>query len=386
MPTGYILAGNTYAKVARQSQDEDAEVSMDQVLVKTAKLTFNPETSVPNFASSELIVRVLRPNYPDFTWLDDDMFHENAIFPYNISYNSEGTEVFSTDIDAADSGHNQRLSYWSEPLMEFNIAYGVRTMEQLHALKRLFRVVRGQKDGFRYRDTMDYTSSFAVGEEARAPDDITAFDQQIGVGDGQAFEFQLVKIYEFEGEEVIRTIRKPEVGTVLVAVAGVQYPEGAYTVDHTTGMVTLDERASLTINDVTMSTVMFDPSSHDVTWTSGHMPSDFVVGDWVQISGFANPLNRVTEEDCWEIEAIYPEESRIRFITPSGHDIALGVAESAAAEVRISTVISPPPGRAVTAGYLFHLPVRFQTDRLPLRLEAYGIGSATEVKLIEIRG
>jgi uncharacterized protein (TIGR02217 family) len=39
---------------------------------------------------------------------------------------------------------------------------------------------------------------------------------------------------------------------------------------------------------------------------------------------------------------------------------------------------------AVTAGFFFDVPVRFDSDWLPVRLEAYG-GDAERVALLEVR-
>ena len=45
----------------------------------------------------------------------------------------------------------------------------------------------------------------------------------------------------------------------------------------------------------------------------------------------------------------------------------------------------PPPGAAVTAGFRFHVPVRFDTDRLAVDLAAFMAGEAPSVPLVEIR-
>lgn len=45
----------------------------------------------------------------------------------------------------------------------------------------------------------------------------------------------------------------------------------------------------------------------------------------------------------------------------------------------------PPPGAAVTAGFRFHVPVRFDTDRLVVDLAAFAAGDVPDVPLVEIR-
>jgi uncharacterized protein (TIGR02217 family) len=44
----------------------------------------------------------------------------------------------------------------------------------------------------------------------------------------------------------------------------------------------------------------------------------------------------------------------------------------------------PPPGAAVTAGFEFDVPVRFDTDDLTVNLEAFTAGEIPKVPLIEI--
>jgi uncharacterized protein (TIGR02217 family) len=366
-------------------QISNTQLAMTQIHVRAirkVKQTYNNHQEID---VSGLTVRVIRPNLIDFTWLDDIMFMENTVFPHNISYNSDGAELFSTDVNGSDSGHEQRFSRWEEPLMEYNVAYGVRTMEQLHELKRLFRAVQGQRIGFRFRDPIDYTSSFAIAEEAREPEDITPYDQVIGTGDAVTKDFQLVKSYEYNGQPAMRTIRKPEQGTVVIAANGVQYPDGTYTVDHSTGVVTLGARQTKTVGGtVTMTRV--DTTTRTITWDDTSVLAGLIVGDYVQISGFDDVLNRVPESDPWVVQSINDTTKTIKFGVATGSDTSLGVNEAKIGMITITTLEAPPPGWVVTAGYFFHIPVRFTTDRLPIQLETYGVGSANEVKLREIRG
>jgi uncharacterized protein (TIGR02217 family) len=47
---------------------------------------------------------------------------------------------------------------------------------------------------------------------------------------------------------------------------------------------------------------------------------------------------------------------------------------------------APAEGAAVTAGFLFDCPVRFDTDRLDVNLEAFGAGRVIRVPLVELIG
>jgi uncharacterized protein (TIGR02217 family) len=64
-----------------------------------------------------------------------------------------------------------------------------------------------------------------------------------------------------------------------------------------------------------------------------------------------------------------------------------GVAASVDAVTGIVTLAAPPAeGAVVTAGYRFDCPVRFDTDRLDVNLEAFGAGRVLSIPLIELVG
>lgn len=46
----------------------------------------------------------------------------------------------------------------------------------------------------------------------------------------------------------------------------------------------------------------------------------------------------------------------------------------------------PPPGAAVTAGYQFDVPVRFDTDYLEVDLSAFAAGAIPKIPVVEIKG
>ena len=51
----------------------------------------------------------------------------------------------------------------------------------------------------------------------------------------------------------------------------------------------------------------------------------------------------------------------------------------------VTLAAAPASGAAVTAGFLFDTPVRFDADRLEVTLESFGAGRMAAVPLIEIR-
>ncbi len=158
------------------------------------------------------------------------MFH-NVRFPTGISRAAQGGPERRTDVVVLGSGAEERNARWADSRRSYNAGYGVKSLNDLHAVIAFFEERRGRLHGFRWRDPSDWKS---------CPPENTpsALDQQIGVGDGATASFQLQKTYGSTLAPWARDIKKPVVGSVLVAVAGVTQTSGtAYTVDHETGLV-----------------------------------------------------------------------------------------------------------------------------------------------------
>lgn len=157
-------------------------------------------------------------------------FHE-VLFPTAISRGSQGGPERKTDVVVLGSGAEERNSRWADSRRSYNAGYGVRSLDDLHAVIAFFEERRGRLYGFRWRDLLDHKSC----NPGSTP---TALDQQIGVGDGAMAAYHLVKRYGTAHAPYQRSIRKPVVGSVVVAVAGITKNSTAYSVDPTTGTIT----------------------------------------------------------------------------------------------------------------------------------------------------
>jgi uncharacterized protein (TIGR02217 family) len=147
-------------------------------------------------------------------------------FPADISYGATGGPTYSTDVVSMFSGHEQRNSNWKNSRSRYNIATGVKTEEQWQALIAFFRARRGKAIGFRFKDWSDYKAQ----------------NQQIGIGDGETAEFQLVKNYTSGNTIITREIKKPVDGTVKVHKSGnLRGATADYSVDYTTGIISFTE-------------------------------------------------------------------------------------------------------------------------------------------------
>jgi uncharacterized protein (TIGR02217 family) len=209
-------------------------------------------------------------------------FHE-VLFPLDIALKSAGGPERRTEIVALGSGREERNARWAHSRRRYDAGYGIKTLEALSAAVAFFEERRGRLHGFRWRDRLDHSSA--------APGAVVGpTDQLIGTGDGVKTSFQLVKTYGGAHAPYARPIVKPVIGSVRVAVAGVEADEGTdFTNDATTGLV---------------------------TFLPGHVPAT---------------------------------------------------------------------GAAVTAGFLFDVPVRFDTDYLEVDLSAFAAGAIPKIPLLEIK-
>jgi uncharacterized protein (TIGR02217 family) len=209
-------------------------------------------------------------------------FHEIR-FPTAISRGSQGGPERRTDVVVLGSGFEERNTRWAQSRRSYNAGYGVKSLDDLHAVIAFFEERRGRLYGFRWRDHSDWKSCAPEGVPA-------AGDQAIATGDGATAAFQLVKTYGAAHAPWPREIKKPVAGSVLVAVAGVAQTVGVnYLLNGLTGVV---------------------------TFLPGHLP-------------------------------------------------ALGA--------------------AVTAGFAFDVPVRFDTDKLEISLQGIRHGAIPNIPIVEIR-
>jgi len=72
-------------------------------------------------------------------------------------------------------------------------------------------------------------------------------------------------------------------------------------------------------------------------------------------------------------------------VAVDGAELAPGAFEVDAATGRVTLDAAPPEGAAVTAGFLFDTPVRFDADRIDVTLESFEAGRIAATPLIEIR-
>lgn len=159
-------------------------------------------------------------------------FHEVRL-PARLAFGSTGGVERRTEIVTLGSGFERRSTPWAQGRRRYLIGANLRSLDDMAALTGFFEARRGRLYGFRFRDFADCKSCTPGAE-------VEPLDQMLGEGDGMRILFPLIKRYG-EGEATSeRRITKPVQGTVRIALDGDELSPGAFAVDVTTGLATLD--------------------------------------------------------------------------------------------------------------------------------------------------
>ncbi|MEM9732605.1 MAG: DUF2460 domain-containing protein [Pseudomonadota bacterium] len=167
-------------------------------------------------------------------------FHDIR-FPIDIGFGSSAGPERNTEIITLGSGFEKRNQRWSQSRRRYDAGYGVKDLDTLHEVIAFFEARRGALHAFRFRDPLDWKSCAPL-------QNVSAIDQSIGTGDGQTQRFSLVKTYGAGESAYQRTIAKPVVGTLKVAVDGVAQ--------------TLGQQFAM------------DANSHDILFTPNNVPPE----------------------------------------------------------------------------------------------------------------
>ncbi len=153
-------------------------------------------------------------------------FHE-VRFPVLVSYGANGGPKFNTTVLTLSSGYEKRNINWSQVRGEYDVAFGIKTEEEMNAVREFFYARRGKAYGFRYKDWTDFNLE----------------RQSIGMTDGETDTYQVYKRYTSAGINYDRNIQKvvsnaDAVTDLRVWVGSTLMVEGAgageYTVDRNT--------------------------------------------------------------------------------------------------------------------------------------------------------
>lgn len=159
------------------------------------------------------------------------MAFDEIRFPIEISYGSRGGPGFNTAVLENDSRQDERIARGSLGRHGYDVAFGIRDLDDIGSVITFFLARKGAVNGFRYKDWQDFSTA---SNGRNAPD---YMDVLIGTGDGATTTFQLIKRYEDAAGSYVRTVSKPVSGSVVIGVNSILTGSG-WTVNTTTGVVT----------------------------------------------------------------------------------------------------------------------------------------------------
>lgn len=144
-------------------------------------------------------------------------------FPEDVSYGSSGGPVFKTQIFEAYRGGEKRNIDWASPLMEFDVAYGIRTDDQMARVIDFFNARQGKLRGFRYKNWANYQ----------------IVNDNIAVGNGVSNRLPIIRTYGFPATQTYKRLYKIVPGSVVgVRIASEILTEGEdYIIDYNSGEI-----------------------------------------------------------------------------------------------------------------------------------------------------
>lgn len=239
-------------------------------------------------------------------------FIEQRLFDELRLTGTSGGPRWSTTVTAMKSGREQRQVEWSKQRASYDVGGRLVDQAELEQIVAHFNATQGRALGFRWRDIADHRATRV--QSLLKP-----------LGDG--FRYQLHKLYAFGGVVRERKIVKPVAEAFELWLGGAPY--GAYTLDTTTGIVSLHPLVTSGISGL---------SGLVITVTAGFYDA-VAVGNTIYINGTA--------------ATVVEKQTLNRLLISGGPVLAFG-----------QTVNLYPQSPALEASFIFDIPVRFDTDDL----------------------
>lgn len=279
--------------------------------------------------------------------------------PIAIDYGSSFGEEYAVEIDTTANGNEYRRLRHNAPRARYDLSFDMR--EQLWVMEEvvsLFHRVFGRFAGFRVKNLADFSSNGYTGTP-------TATDQACALV--SAGVYQLQKSYGGAGGTIsvgrpIRTVFKPVAGSVVVGMAGAPLPVAQWTVNTATGRVTMVANKSRTITAITKA-------AQAVVTVGAHT---FIVGESVAFTGVLGMT---------QINGL-----RALITAISGTTITVAINSTGFSTHTSGGTVQTNPltGEAVTAGFEFDLPMRFDSDLSGLTYATFDTLSTGGINLVEI--
>lgn len=262
-------------------------------------------------------------------------FLEERLDHQKIKMGAAFTDQYAVNVVSTAGGQEYRSLVQPFPVRTFDISQLLEKSETYNYILALYHRAHGQYAGFRIRCYDEFSSNGNIGTP-------TAADQPcLTVSAG--LTYQLIKRYGTNGTAgasgyPYRIIKKPVSGTVKVAVAMVESTSVmSWTVDTTTGLVTF-------ANTTKSITGISQSAAAVITLDIGH---GFIGGESVYVSGVSG------------MTQINGARYYVTTVAPTTITVAVNSSAFSAYTSGGTVKTAPQVGEAVTAGFEFDWPVRF---------------------------
>jgi len=274
-----------------------------------------------------------------------------------VRYGASYQDDYAVTISQTSGGQEYRALTHPFPLRKFDISYLLDNDKTYTNLQGVYHRAHGRFAGFRVRCYDEWSSNGRVSPP-------TAFDQPCGLISTGIY--QLRKYYGRDKAAGVtgypyRSIYKPVAGTVLAAIGSTALAAAQYSTDAATGRITMAANKTSAITGISKA-------ANAVLTVASHTVAN---GDSFQISGVVGMV---------QINGL-----RAAVISHTPTSITTSINSSAFSTYTSGGVFNtrPQSGEAVTAGFEFDFPVRFNTA-MPIGQDFPGYRSVDGVELIEL--
>ena len=292
-------------------------------------------------------------------------FIETPRFPDTIAVGAEGGAGFLTQIAATLSGYEQRNIAWTIERRSFVVSLINRDLTEIQDVAALMLVAKGQANGFRFKDFLDYTATIAEGI--------------LGTGVGTGLPtYQMKKRYAWGTYTHDRSTTKPispatvERNASPVVIGASPLSAGNATIDYTTGILTFTADASASVTAVTVG------ATTQITLSSDLIPLS--VAEKLYLSGLTGTVATTLNGLAHTITQI--QSGNVYVISTS----TVGLAYTSGG----TGYAYPQAGETLKWSGEFDVPVRFNFDRMRAAIilggpTAQRLATWDQIELLEIR-
>ena len=152
---------------------------------------------------------------------------DEVVFPEDVSWGSSGGPTFKTQVYESFRGYEKRNVDWKSPIMEFNVAYGIKTDIQMMEVINFFNARQGKLRGFRYKNWANYQ----------------ILNDNIAIGDGSSTRLPMVRTYGVAATQTYKRLHKIVPGSVTNVTIGLNaLVEGVdFVIDYNSGEIVFGE-------------------------------------------------------------------------------------------------------------------------------------------------